>query len=139
MKPVFQTEFVVQAEDGSISKNGNCFSACIASMLGIPIEDVPTFVNFPNWLGLANEFVKPFGFEMFMSVPRFVEYCRSAKDSKYHGYYIATGMGPRGFHHSVICKDGEVVHDPHPEGGGIAKIDSVFIFLSVDPEKTWKP
>jgi len=133
MKPVHQTEFVVKAEDGSILIPGNCFSACIASMLGLPLEDVPTFVAFPNWLGLANEFVKSFGFELFMSVPRFIEYCRSAKDSGYHGYYIATGMGPRGVEHAVICKDGQIVHDPHPEGGGIDKPTSVFVFLAVDP------
>lgn len=34
-------------------------------------------------------------------------------------YWILGGVSPRGTNHSVVCCGGEVVHDPHPDGGGV--------------------
>jgi hypothetical protein len=33
--------------------------------------------------------------------------------------YMLTGMSPRQSLHVVIAKDDKIIHDPHPEGGGI--------------------
>lgn len=39
-------------------------------------------------------------------------------------HYLLCGQSPRGTYHVVICCDGEMVHDPHPEGGGVIGPDS---------------
>jgi hypothetical protein len=33
--------------------------------------------------------------------------------------YIASGKSPRGVDHVVIYQSGKMIHDPHPEGGGV--------------------
>ena len=34
-------------------------------------------------------------------------------------YYLMGGMSLRGKPHCVVCLGGEMVHDPHPDGGGL--------------------
>lgn len=34
-------------------------------------------------------------------------------------YWILGGVSPRGTNHSVVCCGGQIVHDPHPDGGGV--------------------
>jgi hypothetical protein len=50
-------------------------------------------------------------------------------------YCIANGPGPRGFRHAVVYLNGELVHDPHPEGGGLLKVEEYEWFVSLRPEK----
>lgn len=45
------------------------------------------------------------------------------------GYYIANGMSPRGLRHSVIWSKDGLIHDPHPEGGGIDKPNDFFFII----------
>lgn len=37
--------------------------------------------------------------------------------------YIASGLSSRGVGHVVIYMDGKMIHDPHPDGEGLEKID----------------
>ena len=53
MKPVMQTKF------GPVE--GNCFCACLASMLELPIEDIP-FYHDVNWFKNYNDFLMTKGF-----------------------------------------------------------------------------
>lgn len=57
MEPVFQT---MHGE-----KHGNCFAACIASLLEIPLEDVPQFGDNDWWLKEINEFLSHYGYAYF--------------------------------------------------------------------------
>lgn len=34
-------------------------------------------------------------------------------------YYILGGTSPRGTSHSVVACGGEIIHDPHPDGGNL--------------------
>lgn len=34
-------------------------------------------------------------------------------------YVMIGGESPRGNNHVVIAADGEIIHDPHPDGGGL--------------------
>lgn len=108
--------------------DGNCFSACIASILEIPIQSVPRFVNVTpdllRWLagrGLSatlyysDEYVPP-------------------------GYAIAAGPSKRfaGRMHACVAFDGIVVHDPHfsREGLPFGIVDYVVIH-GPSGEATW--
>ena len=44
------------------------------------------------------------------------------------GNEILTGKSPRGnFNHAVVAYNGEVVHDPHPIGGGVESfVDAIW-------------
>lgn len=101
MRPVDQTTYGVN--------DGNCFPACIASILEISIDEVPRFfgpsVDFLRWLA-------PQG----LSATRY-------KGSDYvpPGYAIAAGPSRRfaGRLHACVAYDGAVVHDPHPSRDGL--------------------
>lgn len=98
---------------------GNCFQACVASLLGLPLAEVPHFCEpvrhwerrFHQWLAARDLFAV----EASLKVP----------DSLFlspRTMCILTGDSPRG-RHAVIGRvtpgaDGfEYVHDPHPERG----------------------
>lgn len=55
LKPVYQTIFG--------KTNGNCFAACIASILEMDLEDVPHFCrgDNPEWMFDLNEWLYQFG------------------------------------------------------------------------------
>ena len=101
MKPVMQTKF---------GEEGNCFSACVASMLELETDEVPIFyqtspaswwIDFTNWL-------KDYGYFPI-------------HDSRHHVYpifHIASGTAKRGFEHAVIYKGDKLAHDPYPGGKG---------------------
>lgn len=98
MKPVEQTAVGVPA--------GNCFEACLASILEIPLESIPHFVG-DDWWERYLEHFGARGVELLYvplggGVPK--------------GYSAAGGPSPRhaGVMHSVVCLDGEMVWDPHP-------------------------
>jgi len=42
---------------------------------------------------------------------------------------IACGLGPRGYKHATVYRDGELVWDPHPEGGGLVRVEEFHLVL----------
>lgn len=121
MKPVSQT--ILHTDDGP---PGDCFRACVASLLELAAEDVPHFVLNPRtWMRDCNAWLAQRGLVMVATEDRI-------RDVFWRGcgrvYAIAAGKSPRGpWHHSVIARLGgtdedpvwEIVHDPHPSGAGI--------------------
>lgn len=111
MKPVMQTVF---------GENGNCMQACIASLLELPLEEVPHFPIHGQFLALERYLrqfdIQPVGFPVATIRP-------------YGVYYIGTGMSKRGRRHAVVCKNLLVVHDPHPDDTGIDDPDIDYFFF----------
>lgn len=115
MIPVNQSK--LYAENGI--HNGDCFAACLASLLELPLWMVPPFEQMfgrgdwrdrPNlWLSrmFALELVRTEGHD-WRALPEF---------------YIANGPGPRGVHHSVIYRRGSRTHDPHWSKDGILAVE----------------
>ena len=109
MIPVMQTQFG--------SPRGNCFAACIASILEVPLRTVPNFCEQENWREATNEWLKPMGLcYLDVTLPG------DARDElvRFWQFHVISGDGPRGLRHSVVGFAGEIVHDPHPDGGGVA-------------------
>jgi len=118
MKPVYQTKF----GDGE----GNCFAACIASLLEIDIDSIPDFYQlYKNewWLKFI-EWIEPFGL-----TPIMLNDDPTNKLPIHNCYYLVGGMSPRGIGHSVIYLNGNLVHDPHPNGEGLSEIWDTIIFV----------
>lgn len=119
MKPVLQTMFY-DATAPKERQRGNCLTAVVASLLELPIENVPNFVQChvdtdggEDWWASLLTFVERHGYH--------VQYVKPA-ELPLGTYYTAAGVSPRGdgsIRHIVICQDGRMVHDPHPDADGL--------------------
>lgn len=109
---------------------GNCFSACLASLLHLPIDDVPYFMHDDRWFDRLEDWLGrrgfyPVSFKLGGSwVPQ--------------GLHILSGHSPRKPDdakalHSVVARRDLVVHDPHPSRAGLLSHDDVVILVPIDP------
>ena len=112
MIPVTQT---ILLGDPS-GERGNCFAACIASILELPIEQVPNFCNHDDWRLRTNEWLSLRGLAYLD-----VNLVGDARDElvRFWGYHVISGDGPRGVRHAVVGLRGEIVWDPHPTRAGL--------------------
>jgi hypothetical protein len=115
---------------------GDCYSACIATVLGVPVDTVPNFNELAVRQGLegqdgslammqmARDFLAPRGLSIFNT------YCNGEWPiEKALDYFSGHSPGvPIIFHgkpllstdeaHAVVALDGRIIHDP--SGAGIA-------------------
>jgi len=140
MKKVDQTKLI--DDPGT----GDCFRACVASVLELPLRAVPHvcgdrlrgyeielngwsvdswFMNLKTWaklVGLDTEIVK------------------SVEDWKGRdirgNHVIASGPSPRSpedtLHGVVMDTNESIVHDPHPSRAGIEKVQDYTLFFDID-------
>lgn len=113
---------------------GNCQSACLATLLGVPLNEIPNFAQFAEEIGddeayqAQTKWLNERGWGI-LTVVRW----QSLPWPPRHGYFIAGGVSPRGIRHAVIYKDGQLWHDPHPDGGGIASVDDIDFLYPLNP------
>ncbi len=122
MKPIDQTTFG--------KGKGNCFAACIASILEVGIDEVPNFVcEYKNWVGETLKWLNKRGFTgMFLTGSE--EGVAFRPDC----YHVVTGPSPRGdFLHAVVGRGDSLVHDPHPsrEFFSKGKVADVFVIIPI--------
>jgi hypothetical protein len=89
MKPVMQN---------TLGRRGNCMSACLASILEVPLATVPNFYELAGegvgeWWAAVRAWLKPFGFGVITLI--------------------------EGSFHATVWHGGRMVHDPHPDQSGI--------------------
>ena len=133
VKPVFQTKFT--------NPGGNCFQACVASILEVGLQEIPDFCNdaafcdgkqihydrVTSWLH------REFGMGLLCLK---AEWFDGVLTEAYHeAFVIAGGRSPRsGRGHCVVWRKGRCVHDPYPEGGGLeGQPEDYCLFLCMDP------
>jgi len=116
MRPVDQTTF---------GGEGNCVSACIASILEAPIEEVPFFFGPPDvgWLR-AHTWLWRRGLHLLQVDTR--------ADWIVCGYMVLEGPSPRGLGHAVVGYAGVMTHDPHPSRGGLVSVESARVLVPLD-------
>ena len=93
--------------------DGNCLEACFASLTGIPLDEIPHFLN-ERWFGSYCRWFIERGWEL--------DYWTGGIEAAPDGYAIASGPANRGLDHSVIYHGTEFFHDPHPSGDGLESI-----------------
>jgi len=120
MTPVDQ-EFIHDPANGQY---GDCQRAVIASLLDLPIADVPHFTKESNgdavkFWEMLQVFCGKHGYA-YLQVP-------AKSGSAFYGldtgvYHEISGPSPRGngTFHAVVGFDGEIVFDPHPSRAGLA-------------------
>lgn len=116
MKPVDQTTFG--------HGKGNCFSACVASVLERRLEDVPYFMSRGDaWF----EYLVEWCAEQHIGVEFSTEF--PAPPDR---HVIIGGVSPRsGKGHACVALNGEIVHDPHPDRTGLTGAWWDWILLTV--------
>ena len=122
----------MQTKTGS---RGNCFTACLASLFEISIEDVPNFYDeagddAEKWWGAVRDWLRIRGFGLMN-----LELKDDADLSKFEGYFLVSGKSARGIDHETIWKGGRMVHDPHPSGCGLKTIQTVEMIYPLDPSR----
>lgn len=116
MTPVYQT--IISPE------NGNCMQAALASLFDKELDDVPNFVEYDNWtykcvlwlrdLGYQLAYVNACNLDGKITLKDVLEY-----DGGVNGYFYASVPSqtfPGVTHAVIIDKEGNVVHDPNPNG-----------------------
>ncbi len=109
---------------------GNCYSTCIGNLLGLEPDKVPNFCadHRESWMEATEEWLRDQGlFIITYDEDPFVEHPLYQQSA----LMIASGMGPRGCQHSVLWKNGELLHDPHPSGDGLVDVPTEFDLLFV--------
>ena len=101
-------------------ERGDCLRACVASLLELPIEDVPNFAAIPGdgkWFNDEKD-----GLWYFL-LRHGAEYCGVQNPEKamelspgIDGYFIATvkSVNFSGKEHALIFQGRELAHDPSP-------------------------
>lgn len=120
MKPVDQTTFG--------HPGGNCFSACVASLLELQIGDVPYFMD--ETKGKWHDQLDAWLAERRLYALHFRIDDRSVYDKEElwpKGFFILNGRSPRG-DHAVVARGNAMVHDPHPGRDGLDSVDG-FVLL----------
>lgn len=103
---------------------GNCWSACIASLLEMPVSEVPWFLGHDDWYAAFAAWLRPHGYYP-VTVPWSAEWCPE-------GYYILGGRSPR-HSHAVVARGREIVHDPHPSRDGLVSREDCTLLVPFDP------
>lgn len=129
MKPIDQT--LLGADDG------NCFAACVASLLELPLAEVPNFckgLTNDAWYPQFIEWLQARGWNaMFLQSLGIIERDATA------GYYIASGPTERGMLHATVWCAGKLAHDPHPSRAGIQSITDYCFLYPLNPAAPTKP
>lgn len=114
MKPIKQTR--LHKGLTPVTDRGNCFPACIASILEMECEDViqiQELYDENDWSQKLCDWLFERGYVWRYAT---IEEIRSTDK-----YLLVTGESPRfkGTLHVTIYQNGKMVHDPHPDNTGI--------------------
>lgn len=108
---------------------GDCYRACIASIIEVSVTDIPH----PGIHGEGAWFDQMKVMDRWLAERGYWTFGLKIKSEdlalyQEHavGFYILGGKSPRA-PHFVVARHSAIVHDPHPEGGG----------LVADADDTW--
>jgi hypothetical protein len=128
MIPVTQDKF--GGQDAPPEESGNCFAACIASILELPLSEVPNFCAYSDWNTRVNNWLEDYGMFLITIEPKsWYPRPRQFDDC----YSILSGPSGRGLRHCVVGKGEQMVHDPHPSRAGLDHFDQIDLFVNIDP------
>ena len=108
---------------------GNCTEACVASLLGLTIDEVPRFWDDSAedpvqafWLNF-HDFFRKLGWE----VTDFWEGFQP------EGIVMWSGPSQRGCDHMVLAQNGVLIHDPHPSRQGLLEVKQIYALNPINP------
>lgn len=110
-----------------IGIHGDCYRTVISCLLDLPRDDVPHFLHDnPDWMEFKNRveaFLQTYGLCLFSISIKSEDFddflINQSKVINDKTVFVVFGLSPRHINHAVIYKGGEMIHDPHPDGGGL--------------------
>ena len=106
---------MIKHQQNLFGKEGNCWQTAIASVMDLPLSEVPDFVNerITHWWMDTVYWLDQRGYKI---IPIWGHL-------ETDEYYLVSGPSPRfkNMGHVVIYQRGRMVHDPHPDGIGISE------------------
>ena len=119
-------------------RKGNCVAAAVATVLGVPLTEVPHFIEFGiaygdsddmhaasqgnHWWAMLLGYLAGKGY--------WVTELGKVTDAERGELVLVAGMAARGVMHQVVYRDGVLWHDPHPSREGLTDVREV---LAVRP------
>lgn len=131
MIPIDQTTFGFPSPT---NPGGNCFTACVASLLELTIDEVPFFAGHEDrWWDVFVEWLDERGFWPLC-------YRLTADTPRPSGFYILGGQSPRkpddpSALHAVVAHGDKIVHDPHPSRAGLLSRFDAIVLVPMDPAR----
>jgi hypothetical protein len=125
MKPIDQTRF---GFDGKDEAPGNCWAACIASILELELDELPDEVPFweehgiKSWEPYKNHMFKwLFDRELTLIDVQCGKICYNGPQEFFQPLCILSGPSPRNnrVNHAVVSCGTNIIHDPHPSRDGL--------------------
>lgn len=114
------------------NKRGNCFSACIASLLEVEVEDVPNVNDMGNnWYQEFNKWLLSKHSCQMLDVIIDSEYHMPSIPMIAHG----KSMNFPDVMHSVLWQNGKMIFDPSPSNKGIDGEPKTYTLLLKDYSK----
>ena len=134
MIKVYQTKF--RGIDAPVGERGNCWQAAVASILELPLGEVPNIQEWDDnlvWFDKFREWLEPYGLGAI-------------------GLAIGGNITLQGYHiiecksttlkneelHVVVGLNGEVVHDPNPNATTLGEVVDYIVFTVLDPARERK-
>lgn len=109
---------------------GDCHRTALACLLDKQPKEVPHFLegnpDGVEFIRREREYLETQGLSLFqVAYADTIENVLATVGQQNPGLrYILGGKSPRGTNHSVVCCGSEIIHDPHPDSGGlVAGID----------------
>ena len=136
MLKIYQDRF--GGNDAPIEQRGNCFQACVAYVLQIPLEEAfdHTFLNDDEWLDEFNKWLEQYNLGCV-----FIEMSeeKPVSTSVFKGIHIAECMSKtlyQGERHAVVMRDHfELLHDPNPNATEQGDFQGIYVFVPLEPAK----
>lgn len=127
---------MIRVDQTTFGAQGNCFSACIASILELPLVDVPYFMGDPpddEWWGRTIAWLADRGLDA-----SYYKFDMRDPDAP-PGYTIVSGRSPRHATrlHACVARDGVLVHDPNPRRHGLRSITDYIVIHGPDRMPMW--
>lgn len=134
------TQTKLSNEEGTV--HGNCLRTCIACILEIDPDEIPTLEDMgEKWFEAFYYFLQERGYEFdgTLYLNKNNEYGKDAAEAELErfkkyigvdGYIIVGGKSPRTYvtrGHAVVYKNGEFFWDPHPSRAGLLEIEDALM------------
>jgi len=122
---------------------GNCLEACYATLLGVPLSEVPdprnrarsdkeAFALLPERIPALSAWVGSRGYARTCDTGSHVPGLDYLPwDAPL--FWIASGPSERGFQHATIYANDQLVFDPHPSNAGLLSVKLWTVLAPVGP------
>lgn len=117
---------------------GNCFTAVLASLLHLPIDQVPHFYDARDtsdtqWQARVNEWLRPYGLGYVAIDASLTALMPAINLQDVHHEIGGNTSRHAETLHSCVAFDGTVTFDPHPDDIGLTQPRSLGMFVALRP------